>query len=83
MEYCGFDMTNYDHEIEDGMLEALTENQGKVYGNHCGYNFCGYVYYHDGKFHEEVMRYGIHVGTMSADSLDELMTVVNNEYGWE
>lgn len=74
-------MSNFDQEIDEGLAEAL--KQGGVRAQHSAWDFCGRVYYEDGKFHEEVWTHGSISETLSADTLTELMTAVNNEYGYE
>lgn len=83
MQHGGFDMSNFDHEIDEGMQKHLMSNEGLEYCNHCAMDFCGYVYYQDGVFIEDVFRYGAHIDTITANSLDDLMEKVNNEYGWD
>lgn len=79
-ESCGLSMTNLDLSIDDGLGAAL--RAGKR-GNHFARNFCGDLWFADGKFHEAVHRYHSHVGTYSADTLEELMNEINSIYGSE
>lgn len=74
-------MSNYDHLIDEGLAEAL--KRGGVFGSHSAYDFYGKVWWYDGKFHEEVWRYNVPREIISADTLEELMKVVNDKYGWE
>lgn len=76
-------MSNIDHSIDGGLAEALKEGENKLYAQHAAWNFCGYVWYENDKFHEVVYRHNAPVGEFEADNLDELMTIVNNEYGYE
>jgi hypothetical protein len=73
------EMSNFDHSIDDGMEDAL--KVGNCYGAHAAWNFYGRVFYKDGKFHEEVWSYGGIIEVISADSLAELMALVNEKYG--
>jgi hypothetical protein len=75
-------MSNFDHEIDEGMEEGLKEP--KTYSEHCAWDFHGKVWYDadEGVFKEEVWRYKEPVAVMSAPTLQELMTTVNDEWGW-
>ncbi len=81
MREVGFEMSNFDYEVDDGMEEALTAEPGQVFGRHASWNFNGRVYFHDGKFHEQVWVHGSPRETISADTLEDLMREVNSEYG--
>ncbi len=72
-------MSNSDHSIDDGLDAALRKE--KDYAQHAAWDFCGYVWFEGGLFHEEVWQYHVHVDTLSADTLEELMNVVNDKYG--
>lgn len=74
-------MYNMDHSIDDGVDEAL--RAGGTYCQHAAWNFCGYVWFADGQFHEEVWRYNSPQTIVSADSLAKLMEAVNAEWGSE
>jgi hypothetical protein len=74
-------MTNFDHSIEDGAEESLRAGSRGV---HAAWEFNGNVWYEesDGLFHEIVHRFHVPVGHFAAESLRELMEVVNDECGW-
>lgn len=72
-------MSNYNHGIADGLDEAL--RQGGCWASHFAVNFCGHVWFADGHFHEEVWQYHVPREVLSAPTLPELMTLVNNKYG--
>ena len=74
-------MSNMDHRIDEGFEDNLRTK--KFYGQHAAYDFCGYVWFDGKKFHEEVWVYNSHVNTISADSLQEIMEDVNEQYGYE
>ena len=76
-------ITNFDHTIEDGFEDMLRAEPGEVYGVHSAHNFNGRVWYADGRFFEEVWVYGTPRGTLTADTLKDLMALVNDEYGWD
>ncbi len=81
MEYCGLNMTNCDHTIDDGLAEALMTKPGEVYGKYPGWDFYAHVYYLDDKFHAEIMVYHCVKGIVSSESLEGLMESVSNIYG--
>ncbi len=73
-------MSNFDHEIDSYFEEAI---KGKLtFGRHAGRDFNGKVYYLKNQFHEDIWRYHLYQGTLSADSLKQLMKKVNDKYGW-
>ena len=74
-------MSNCDGSIDGGFEENLKTQ--KFYGQHAAWDFCGCAWYDGKKFHEEVWMYHSHVDTISADTLQELMESVNDEYGYE
>lgn len=75
-------MSNFNHSIDDDCEEQLRANENKVYCHHAAWNFCGYVWFENGKFHEQVMRYKNIIDELSADSLEELKEEVNSTYGY-
>lgn len=83
MDYTDLGMSNFDHLVDDGFAEILKKNEGKMWGNHTAWNFCGDVWYENGKFHEQVNVYHVLKGEYEAETLEELMEVVNNIYGWD
>ena len=76
-------MSNYGHEIDEGLAEALRAEPGKVYAQHAAWNFCGYTYYADGEYRTQVWVHGAPRGTISAPTLEALMRATNDEYGWD
>ena len=76
-------MSNFDHTTDPGFEDALRAAPGKVWGRHSAWNFNGTVWF-DGKlFYEQVWRHHSHVTTMCAETLEQLMSDVNDEYGAE
>jgi hypothetical protein len=76
-------MSNFDHSIDSGLDAALRASPGVALAEHSAWNFCGYVWFEDGQFHEQVWRYKQPVAEYSAETLTELMEVVNDEHGSE
>ena len=74
-------MSNFDHSVDDGFEDAL--RTGKLCGEHYAWNFCGYVWFDGEQFCEDVHVYGEYQQTIKADTLEELMDRVNEQYGYE
>lgn len=75
------EMSNLDHSIDPGLEEALRERA--VWARHSAWNFNGQVWFEDGTFFEEVWHYHVHIDTVGASSLEELMRAVNDLHGWD
>ncbi len=76
-----YEMSNFDLTIDEGMSEALKERPGEVFGNHYAWDFCGNVFYFNNKFYESVFVHHQLIEIFEADSLEQLMTDVNKQYG--
>jgi len=74
-------ISNFDHEIPGGLEDVLREQE--VYAVHCGWNFNGKVWWDGTQFVEDVWHYRQDVATYRANSLRELIELVNSEWGWE
>ena len=77
-ESVGVIMSNFNEEIEDnaeGQLKA-----GGVYGEYPGWSFYAFVWW-DSKFKAMIKQYKVHVNTISADSLQEIMDIARQYYG--
>jgi len=74
------EMSNFDHTIDPGFAEALQKE--KCFGHHAAYNFNGLVWW-DNCYHEEVWIFHQPIKVISANTLEELMKEVNDEFGWE
>lgn len=82
MEELDIGMSNFDGLIEDGLAEALKLKPAITYAQHSAWNFCGYVWFENGRFVEQVWRYNSPVDELTADTLEDLMEEVNGEYGY-
>jgi hypothetical protein len=73
--------SNCDHQINIHIAEALQSNPNRTYAQHAALNFCGYVWFADGKWHEEVWVYGSEDRTFRHVTLRALIDEVNEVYG--
>lgn len=80
-EYPEALMSNFDRVIDDNVAEAIQNRP--LYAQYAGRNFCGYVWRQDGKWHCEIWTYKSYCETFSADTLQEIMSGVSFEYGYE
>lgn len=74
-------MSNCDGAIGEGLADYL--KAGGLGAEHYAWNFCGSLSFRDGRFVEEVHRYHVLVGTVEADTLEDLMREVNDQFGWD
>lgn len=75
-------MSNFDQSVDDGLEADL---RAGMRARHSAWNFNGQVWY-DGTadvFREEVSVYHVVRAEHSAATLEELMRVVNDEFGWD
>src|SRR6266487_2987010 len=76
-------MSNFDHEIDEGMEEDLRNG---MRSEHFAWDFCGsYVWYdkEQGVFCEQVWQWNKPVATVTSDTLENLMRHVNDQFGWK
>lgn len=73
-------ISNFDFAADDGVEEEL--RTGKRYCEYTGWDFCGYVWFADGKFKCDVWRYKSPVEIIEADTIEALMHAVSEEYGY-
>jgi hypothetical protein len=74
-------MSNFDREIVHATADSIKEKP--FYSGYAGWNFHGKVWWQDGQWHCEVWQYRSYVETFSAQTLEEIMTLVSDEYGYE
>ena len=60
----------------------IKENPTKFF-SHSAWNFCGYIWFENNKFYEEVWRYRSHIHTLESENLEDLIDEVNMEYGYK
>jgi hypothetical protein len=72
-------MRNLDRFVDEGVAAVLREND--LLAEHHAWDFCGAVWFADGRWHEVVRRYHQVVGSYCADTLPELMDLVSEAHG--
>jgi hypothetical protein len=73
-----------DREISVGTMEDLLEDPDNTYAYHNNReSWWGYVWFGDGKWHEQVKEQGEIIGEYSADSPEELLKMVCDVHGWK
>jgi hypothetical protein len=72
-------MSNFDYDIDEKVAEAIKDKP--LYAQYSSWNFCGYVWWQNGKWCCEVWTYGSWNETFVADTLSEIMSDVSSEYG--
>ena len=75
-------MSNFDHTVDPGLEDDLKQG---MHAQHSAWNFCGEVWWDAERevFTETVRQYRVEVGQVSAPTLAELMSEVNDKYGWD
>jgi hypothetical protein len=73
-------MSNFDHEIDDGLEADLRAGMKSGYA---AMNFYGRLWFRDGKFHCQVMQHYKHTTTISADTLQQIMDEACERFGAE
>lgn len=73
-------MSNFDGQIDNGLDVAL--KGGQVFARHAAWDFNGRVWWDGERFREQVWVHGSPVQTLAAESLEDLMREVNDEFGW-
>ncbi len=72
-------MSNFDHEVDAEVAQRLRTEQ--VLAPYPGWDFHADCWFADDQFHAAVFVYHVHRATLSADTPQELMELVSNEYG--
>jgi len=79
LENIGIAMSNANYSIDDG-----TEDRLKAGGVCCGYaawDFFAFVWW-DSKFKAMIKQYKVHVATIEADTLQGIMDIASQLYGF-
>ena len=74
-------MSNGDHEINHE-VERLIKG-GTHWSDYPGWNFCGYVWFADGKFKCQINHCHRHVATLEAETLQEIMDEASLTWGYD
>jgi len=74
-------MSNFDKEIDRDVEKQLKE--GNCYAGYPAWNFHGTVYYKDDKFYCEIWTYGFPNELINAETLEEIIELASDKYGWD
>lgn len=74
-------MSNLGLKIDEGLEDLLRAE--KVCVRHAAWNFSGRVWWDGERFLEQVWVHHSPVATISAASLEDLMSEVNDRFGWQ
>jgi hypothetical protein len=74
-------MSNYDYVIDYNAAELVKSKP--LYFRYTGWNFCGYVWWQNHKWYCDVWAYGSYCKTFDADKLENIMSDVSDEYGYD
>jgi len=81
MRVSEYSVSNYGLIFDPKLAADLQSNPGKVAATHFAWNFNGNIWFENGKFHESVFVYHDLRKVVAADTIEELVTAVNNEFG--
>ena len=73
--------SNFDHRVVESIKELVAA--GAHYGTHTAYDHFGVIWCENGRWFEEVQRFHRIVKVVDAATLEELVQVVNEEFGDE
>ena len=81
-EWTAKGMTNYDYSVDGGFEDDL---RAGLRGLHAAWNFNGQVWYDPDAdlFREEIWVHHVLAAEREAPTLEDLMRVVNDEFGWD
>ena len=71
--------SNFDHQLDKGIIHELIE--GNCFSDHTARNFCGYVYFENGKFKKVIWRHNQIVDVIEDSDIEKLIESVNERLG--
>lgn len=74
-------MSNFDHEVDHDVAQRLQSE--KVRASYAGWNFNAECWFESGEYYAAVYQYHVYQKTLHADTPEELMILVSNEFGYE
>lgn len=80
-EYEESVMSNSDHQIEVEVAEYIKDKP--LHSHYAGWNFSAQVWYENNKWCCEVWTYRSFCETFIADTLEEIMSDVSSQYGYD
>lgn len=82
MKFVDEGMSNFEHTIDDNLAQILRDGEDKLFAQHSAWDFCGYVWYSNGIYHEQIWRYKSPIDEIEAETLEDLMEEANSRYGY-
>ena len=74
-------LSNLDRGVDESVMEEIKGKE--LFSRYAGWNFNGLVWWQNKQWHCEVWRYRSYNETFSADTLEEIMTLVSDKYGYD
>lgn len=79
IEHIGDAMSNFDHIIDRDVEEKL--KQGNCIADYPAWNFHGTLWFNGENFQCQIKRYQVHVDTIEAPTLEEIMEKASDRWG--
>lgn len=73
--------SNCDHQLEADIAKQLEERSGQTFSQHAGWNFCGYIWHKDGKWHNETWCYGSPRHVFTGDKIEDVIEQACDQHG--
>ena len=80
---ANFNISNSDHTKSDRDFANKELKGKKLFCPHAAWNFYAYIWHENGKFYEQVTRYGEHLETINGDSVEDVYNQACEKYGKE
>lgn len=74
-------MSNYDHQICQDIAEQI--NDGRYAADYPGWNFHATVWRDGELFKAQIMQYGNHTATIESETLQGIMELASDAYGYD
>jgi len=75
--------SNFDHKLNTPLVQELVVKEGKAYSLHPAQNFCGYIWFENGKFHEQIWQYRSLIEELEDEDIQALIDEANSRYGYD
>lgn len=72
--------SNFDHELNKEVAEKLKEDKN-LCARHYAWDFCGNVWYMEGKYFNLINRYGHEIDVIMSPSIEECINLTIEKHG--